>query len=68
MVDLDSFTTSFGEIGTLRFLVVIRFVETNFPEMTLSPIVTVSNSTVAWCPLTMTHASTVICSVPLGVI
>jgi hypothetical protein len=47
MVDLDFFTTIFREIGTLRFLVGIQFVDTNYPKMRLLPIVPVSNTAFA---------------------
>jgi hypothetical protein len=67
MVDLDPFTAIFREIETSRFSVAIQFVDTNFPEMKLSPIVPVLNSAFTWCPLTMIYASSVICSIPLSV-
>jgi hypothetical protein len=67
MVDLNSFTAICREIRTSRFLVTIQFVDRGFPEMRLFSIVPVLNSAFTWCPLTMTYALSVICSVPLGV-
>jgi hypothetical protein len=46
-VDLDPLTAIFEKIGTLMVLVTILLVDTNFPEMKLSPIVPVSNSAFA---------------------
>jgi hypothetical protein len=66
MVDLDHFIAIIKETGTSRFLVVIQFVNRNLPEMRLSPIVPVSNSTFAWSLLTITYTSSIISSVPLG--
>jgi hypothetical protein len=67
MVDLNPLTAIFKEIGTSRFPVAILFVDIHFPDMRLSLIVPVSNSALAWYPFTITYASSVICSVPLGV-
>ena len=41
-------------------------VETNFPDIRLSPIVPVSNSAFALCPLTVTLASRVLFPLPEG--
>jgi hypothetical protein len=49
MVDLeqDLLITICGKIETLRFSVAIQFIDKNIPEMRLSPIVCVLNSTLA---------------------
>jgi hypothetical protein len=67
LVDFNPFIAILREIATSRPLVVIQFVDTNFSEITLSPIVPILDATFAWCPLTMRYALSVIFSVPLGV-
>jgi hypothetical protein len=47
MIDLDPVIASFREIGTLRLLLAIQFVDTNIPEMRLSFIPPVLNSSCA---------------------
>ena len=53
MVDRDPFTAILRAIGFSRASVASLWVDTNYPEMRLSPIVPVLKSALAWCPLTM---------------
>ena len=53
VVERDSWTSILGLMGVSRSLVGIWKVDTNFPEMTLSPMVPVSNRALALCPLTV---------------
>jgi len=53
MAERDPLTAIFRLIGVLRSLVGIWKIDTNFPEMRLSPMVPVSNRAFALCPLTV---------------
>jgi len=53
MVECDPWTAIFGLRGVSRCLVGIWKVDTNFPEMRLSPMVPVSNRAFGLCPLTV---------------
>jgi len=66
MVERDPLTAIFRLIGVLRSLVGIWKVDTNFPEMRLSPMVPVSNMAFALCPLTVMQASRALFSFPDG--
>ena len=53
MVECDPLTAILSKIGVSRSWVGIWKVETNFPEIRLSPMVPVSNKAFALCPLTV---------------
>ena len=66
MVERDPLTAILSEIGESRSWVEIWKVETNFPDIRLSPMVPVSNRAFALCPLTVTYASSAQFSFPEG--
>ena len=66
MVERDPLTAMLSEIGASRSWVGIWKVETNFPEMRLSPMVPVSNKAFALRPFTVMYASRARFSFPEG--
>ena len=66
MVERDSLTAILREIGVLRSWVGIWKVEMYFPDMRLSPMVSVSNKAFTLCPLTVIYASRAQFSFPEG--
>ena len=66
MVKRDPLTAIFSVIGVSRSWVGIWKVETNFPEIRLSPMVPVSNKAFALWPLTVMYASRTRFSFPEG--
>ena len=66
MVERNPLTAILSEIGVSRSWVEIWKVETNFPEIRLSPMLPVSNKAFALCPLTVMYASRAWFSFPEG--
>ena len=66
MVERDPLTAIFSEIGVSRSWVGIWKVETNFPEMRLSPMVPVSNKAFTLCPFIVMYASRARFLIPEG--
>ena len=65
-MERNSLTAIFRLIEVCRSWVGIWKVETNFPDMRLSPIVPVSNRAFALWPLTVTYASRALFPLPEG--
>ena len=66
MVEWDPLTTILSEIGVSRSWVGIWKVETNFPEMRLSPMAPVLNTAFALYLLTVLYALRALFSFPEG--
>ena len=66
MVEGDPLTAILSEIGVSRSGVEIWKVETNFPDMRLSPMVPVLKRAFALCPFTVMYALRALFSFPEG--